>query len=213
CDIHTAEDIETNEFRAFWTDSSREIATKADLSDYLSRITSDGDFLGAVPSYTSIWDPLRRPCHRLITFSISGRGRAPEKVATTDLFYLRSMDEGTTVNVPYLLAHYLFRYVEGRKQGARMSGGQLVSRLAEHFGLHTGERFQGLIVIVRDLPMIDMDELVASAEAAQAHQEIPKEGVQAEQGPVESAQIPQVAAPALMRYSAFGRHLEEIHVT
>ncbi|GKB45096.1 ribonuclease H-like domain-containing protein [Tanacetum coccineum] len=54
----------------------------------------DGDFLGVVPSYTLIRDPLRRLCHRLISFIISGRAQAPEKVTTTDLFYLRSMDEG-----------------------------------------------------------------------------------------------------------------------
>nr|GEY89788.1 hypothetical protein [Tanacetum cinerariifolium] len=86
-------------------------------------IAFDGDFLGVVPSYTSIQDLLRRLCHILITFSISGRGQAPEKVTATDLFYLRSMDEGTMVNVPYL-------------------------------------RLRGLTVVVRDLPMIDMVELV-----------------------------------------------------
>ncbi|GKA24909.1 hypothetical protein Tco_0710942 [Tanacetum coccineum] len=62
-----SEEIETDGFRAYSTDNSREIATKANLSDYLSRIASDGDFLGTIPSYTSIWDPLRRLCHRLIT--------------------------------------------------------------------------------------------------------------------------------------------------
>nr|GEX66315.1 hypothetical protein [Tanacetum cinerariifolium] len=93
----------------------------------------DDDFLRVVPSYTSIRDPLRRLCHRLITVSNSGRGEAPEKVTATDLFYLRSMDEGTTVNVPYLLAQYLFRYIEGRKRGARLSSRNFIGRLAEHF--------------------------------------------------------------------------------
>ncbi|GJS91670.1 hypothetical protein Tco_0774306 [Tanacetum coccineum] len=41
-------------------------------------------------------------------------GQAPEKVTGVDLFYLRSMDRGTT-NVPHLLAQYLFRHAEGRK--------------------------------------------------------------------------------------------------
>nr|GFA05248.1 hypothetical protein [Tanacetum cinerariifolium] len=39
------------------------------------------DTYGLVPFYTSIRDPLRRLCHRLIAFSISRRGRAPEKGA------------------------------------------------------------------------------------------------------------------------------------
>nr|GEU52242.1 hypothetical protein [Tanacetum cinerariifolium] len=82
------------------------------------RLAFDGDFLGAVLSYTSIWDPLRRLCHRLIAFCIFRRGQAPKKVTATDLFYLR----------------------------ARMSGGQFISRLAEHFGLLTKERLRGLIV-------------------------------------------------------------------
>ncbi|GJS68010.1 hypothetical protein Tco_0682575 [Tanacetum coccineum] len=34
---------------------------------------------------------------------ISGRGRAPEKVTATDLFYLRRINQGT-VNILYLLA-------------------------------------------------------------------------------------------------------------
>ncbi|GJS03406.1 hypothetical protein Tco_0319914 [Tanacetum coccineum] len=74
--------------------SFREIADKGDLSDYWARISSDGDFLRVVPSYTSIRDPLRRLCDRLIAVSISGRGQAPKKVTATDLFYLRRLDEG-----------------------------------------------------------------------------------------------------------------------
>ncbi|GJY98410.1 hypothetical protein Tco_0515320, partial [Tanacetum coccineum] len=48
------------------------------------------------------------------------RGQALEKVTATDLFYLRSMDKGTAVNVPYLLAQYLFRHADRKKRGARM---------------------------------------------------------------------------------------------
>ncbi|GKB26607.1 hypothetical protein Tco_0866008 [Tanacetum coccineum] len=54
-----------------------------------------------------IREPLRRLCHRLIAFTIARRGQEPEKVTTINLFFLRSMDEGTVVNVLYLLAHYL----------------------------------------------------------------------------------------------------------
>ncbi|GKD38568.1 hypothetical protein Tco_1258775, partial [Tanacetum coccineum] len=77
---------------------------------------------------------------RLITYSIAGRSQVPEKVTVTDLFYLRGMDVG-------------------RKQGAMIFGGQFITRLAEHFGLLTEERLQGLAVIVRDLHIIDMAEL------------------------------------------------------
>ncbi|GJV01390.1 hypothetical protein Tco_1334959 [Tanacetum coccineum] len=94
-----------------------------------------------------------------IACSIAGRSQAPEKVIVTNLFYLRGIDVGS-VNVPYLLARYLRLFASGRKQGAMISGGQFVARLAEHFGLLTEERLQRLIVTMRDLPIIDMAELV-----------------------------------------------------
>ncbi|GKE76925.1 hypothetical protein Tco_1543045, partial [Tanacetum coccineum] len=100
-----------------------------------------------------------RLCHRLNAYSITGRSQAPEKVTMTDLFYLKGMDV-RSVNISYLLAHYLRRFTLGRKQGAMISGGQFVSRLAEHFGLLTEQRLQGLMVIAPDLPVIDMAELV-----------------------------------------------------
>ncbi|GJT50786.1 hypothetical protein Tco_0976943 [Tanacetum coccineum] len=84
---------------------------------------------------------------------------APEKVTGIDLFYLWSMDRGTA-NVPYLLAQYLFRYAEGRKSGARLFGGHFIGRLAAHFGLVSDEGLRGLLVITRELPMIDLHELV-----------------------------------------------------
>ncbi|GKF15557.1 hypothetical protein Tco_0057019, partial [Tanacetum coccineum] len=65
------------------------------------------------------------------------------------------MDIGS-VNVPYLLARYSRLFASGRKQVAMISRGQFVARLAEHFGLLTEERLQGLTVIVRELPVIDM---------------------------------------------------------
>ncbi|GKD28230.1 hypothetical protein Tco_1239008, partial [Tanacetum coccineum] len=146
-------------FGLYWAESARQIFDKGDLSAYWVGISSAGDFLGTPPSYTLIRDPMLRLCHRLIACSIVGRIQAPEKVTVTDLFYLRGMDIDS-VNVPYLLARYLRLFALGRKQGAMISGGQFVARLAEHFGLLTKERLQGLTVIVRELLVIDMVELV-----------------------------------------------------
>ncbi|GJY05653.1 hypothetical protein Tco_0371593 [Tanacetum coccineum] len=146
-------------FGAYSADSSRVIASEADLKEYWTGISSTGDFLTTVLSYTAMREPLRRLCHHLIAFTIAGRGQAPDKVNTTDLYYLRSMDEGT-VNVSYLLAQYLFRHVEGRKKGAKMFGGYFITHLAEHFRLLTKKRLQGLTMVIRDLTKIDMDELV-----------------------------------------------------
>ncbi|GJY42826.1 hypothetical protein Tco_0431039 [Tanacetum coccineum] len=115
--LYTTEEMAGDGFEAYWVGSLREIANKGDLSDYRARISSDGDFVRVVPSYTSIRDLLRRLGHRLIAVSISSRGQTPEKVTATNLFYLRSMDDGTSINIPYLLAYYLFRHNEGRKRG------------------------------------------------------------------------------------------------
>ncbi|GJW21375.1 hypothetical protein Tco_0031997 [Tanacetum coccineum] len=123
----------------------RLIPDKGDLRDYWMEISSDRDFLCPAPSYVLIRDPVRRLCHRMIAYSIFGRGQAPEKVTDIDLFYLRSMDRGTT-NIPHLLAQYLFRHAKGRKSGARLSGGHFIGRLAMHFRLVSDEGLRGLQV-------------------------------------------------------------------
>nr|GEV79564.1 hypothetical protein [Tanacetum cinerariifolium] len=104
--LHTTEEMEEDGFEAYWLGSERVIPDKGNLSDYWIEISSDMNFLRAAPSYTYIRYLLRRLCHMLISYNISGRGQGYEKVTATDLFYLRSMDRGTT-NVPYLLAQYL----------------------------------------------------------------------------------------------------------
>ncbi|GJT40735.1 hypothetical protein Tco_0940600 [Tanacetum coccineum] len=83
----------------------------------------------------------------MFAYSISSRGQAPEKVTDVDLFYLCSMDRGTT-NVPSLLAQYIFRHAEGRKSGARLSGGHFIGRLAMHFGLVSDEGFERVAGVV-----------------------------------------------------------------
>ncbi|GJV15132.1 hypothetical protein Tco_1360455 [Tanacetum coccineum] len=130
---------ETIGFGTYWAESARQIPNKGDLGDYWIGISLAKDFLGTTPSYTSIRDLILRLCHRLIVYSIAGRSQAPEKVIVTDMFYLRGMDVGS-VNVPYLLARYLRLFASGMKQGAMISEGQFVARLAEHFGLLTEER-------------------------------------------------------------------------
>ncbi|GJT90305.1 hypothetical protein Tco_1079150 [Tanacetum coccineum] len=157
--LHTTEETAEDEFGAYWLGSERLIPDKGDLSDYWVEISSGMDFLKGAPSYTYIKDLVRRLCHRLISYNISGRGQAPKKVTATDLFYIRSTDRGEA-NVPYLLAQYLFRNVKGRKSGARLSGGHFVGRLAHHFGLVSDDGFRGLSVVSHEIPLIDMGELV-----------------------------------------------------
>ncbi|GKC67310.1 hypothetical protein Tco_1099908 [Tanacetum coccineum] len=157
--LHTPEEMAEDGFGAYWLGSERLIPDKGDLSDYWVEISSSMDFLRGAPSYTYIRDPVRGLCHRLISYNIYGRGHAHEKVTATDLFYLRSMDQGAA-NVLYMLAQYLFRHAEGRKSGARLSGGHFIGRLAHHFGLVSDDGLRGLSVVARELSLIEMGELV-----------------------------------------------------
>ncbi|GKB09389.1 hypothetical protein Tco_0837701 [Tanacetum coccineum] len=120
--LHTEQEMERAGFDAYWDGSDRVIPDKGDLRDYWIEISSGTDFLGLAPSYVLIRDHVRRLCYKMIAYSISGRGQAPEKVTGVDLFYLCNMDRGTT-NVPHILAHCLFRHAEGRTSRARLSGG------------------------------------------------------------------------------------------
>ncbi|GJZ91124.1 hypothetical protein Tco_0663051 [Tanacetum coccineum] len=72
--LHTEEEMARAGFRAFWSESERIVPDKGDLRDYWIKILSDGDFLGAAPSYVHIRDPVRRLCHKMIACTISGRG-------------------------------------------------------------------------------------------------------------------------------------------
>ncbi|GKD71243.1 hypothetical protein Tco_1325333 [Tanacetum coccineum] len=132
--LHTATEMAEVGFGAYWLGSERVIPDKGDLRDYWIEILFDRDFLGPPPSYVYIRDPMRRLCHRMIAYSISGKGHAPENVTEIDLFYLRSMDR-EMANVPYL-------------------------HLAAHFGLVGDEGLRGLSVITHELQMIDLHELV-----------------------------------------------------
>ncbi|GJY85416.1 reverse transcriptase domain-containing protein [Tanacetum coccineum] len=128
--------------------------------------------------------------------------------------------------------------IAGRSQApekeAMIFGGQDVARLAEHFGLLTEERLQRLTVIVRDLPIINMAELVrlqiyeeiddtwawvapgperqpdAAAGANEAAKDAPAidEGAQADIAPVQAPQPPPPPKKTMPQRS--GRLDEEI---
>nr|GEZ44118.1 hypothetical protein [Tanacetum cinerariifolium] len=100
--LHSAEEMAKDRFEAYWLGSTRAIPDKGDLRDYWTEVSSDKDFLGASLSYTYIKDHVRRLCRRLISCNISIRDQAPEKVAATDLFYLRSIDQGTANALSHL---------------------------------------------------------------------------------------------------------------
>ncbi|GJT55873.1 hypothetical protein Tco_0990927 [Tanacetum coccineum] len=61
-----------------------------------------------------------------------------------------------------LRGRHLKRHAEGRKSGARLSGGDFIGGLAHHFGLVSDDGLRGLSIMTRELPLID---IVAAAAA------------------------------------------------
>ncbi|GJT44805.1 hypothetical protein Tco_0953520 [Tanacetum coccineum] len=184
--LHTDEEMAEDVFGAYWLGSERVILDKGVL--VITRLR----------------------------FLLAGTFReAPEKVTATDLFYLCSMYRGVA-NVLYILAQYLFRHAERRKNGARLSGGHFIGRLAHHFGLVSDDELRGLSIVARELPLIDIGELVklnicmeigddwawvasgperqqvAAAGAPKAAEDalVVDEGAQADPVPVQAPQLP-----------------------
>ncbi|GJY74898.1 hypothetical protein Tco_0479329 [Tanacetum coccineum] len=162
------------------------------------------------PSYTFIRDPVKRLCHRLISYSISGWGQAPEKVTTTDLFFLRSMDQGTA-NILYLLAQYLFKNADGRKIRGRMSRGYFIGCLAEHFSLVSDEGLMGLFVISCVLSVMDLHKLVKlNIYVAEGAPDV-DEDAQVVPAPVQATQPPLAVTPTRTVAQRLSRLEEEVH--
>ncbi|GJR19896.1 hypothetical protein Tco_0968423 [Tanacetum coccineum] len=131
--LHTAEEMAEDGFEAYWLGSERVIPDKGDLSGYWIEISSDKDFF---------------EIHSLLYIHQRSGSKAV------------SQHGPGAANVPYLLAQYLFRHAEGRKSSARLSGGYFIGRLAHHFGLVSDDGLRGLSVVTRELPLIDMGDLV-----------------------------------------------------
>ncbi|GKE06112.1 hypothetical protein Tco_1398130 [Tanacetum coccineum] len=135
------------------------------------------------------------------------RGQTPKNVSATDLFYLRSMNQGTT-NVPYLLAQYLFRHTKGRKSSAKLSRGHFIGRLAHHFGLVSDDGLKGLSIVTRELSLIDMVVAAVAPMGAEDALDI-NEGAQAVPAPIHAPPPPPPAAGRTMP-QRLGRLEEEI---
>nr|GEX60541.1 ribonuclease H-like domain-containing protein [Tanacetum cinerariifolium] len=90
-------------FRAYWVGSDRLIPDKGGLRDYWFEISSGIDLLGPAPSYVLIQDPVRRLCHRMIAYIISGKGQAPKKTTTAGAHEADEagpVDEEVVVDIP-----------------------------------------------------------------------------------------------------------------
>ncbi|GKD00400.1 hypothetical protein Tco_1170674 [Tanacetum coccineum] len=90
-----------------------------------------------------------------------------------------------------LFERHLKRHAEGRKSGARLSGGHFIGRLTHHFGLVSDDGLRGLFIVTRELPLIDMERQPdAAACALGAAEDAPAvdEGAQADPAHVHAPQ-------------------------
>nr|GEX02141.1 hypothetical protein [Tanacetum cinerariifolium] len=87
--LHTANEIKSVGFSAYWVESTRQILNKGDLSAYWVGILFDGDFLRTTPSYTLIRDLMLRLCCKLIAYNIAGRRRKPGAMISIEKFVAR----------------------------------------------------------------------------------------------------------------------------
>nr|GEU88956.1 reverse transcriptase domain-containing protein [Tanacetum cinerariifolium] len=121
---------------------------------------------------------------------VVARDQAPEKVTGVDLFYLHSMDR-RIVNVPYLLAQYLFRHAEGRKSKARLSGGNFIRRLATHFGLVGDEGLRAWVAQGPKRQQVAAASASAATEGAHAADDDAQRRVRPRKGDASTSAAPQ----------------------
>nr|GEY21322.1 hypothetical protein [Tanacetum cinerariifolium] len=146
-----------------------------------------------------IKEPLRRLCHILIAFTIFGRGQALEKVTTTDLFNLRSMDEGMTSDYEQSLQTFI---VEVR--------GLTTIDIDELVKLRICDRLGDVVTWVA--MGLERQQVGAAFGAAHVDPEVAQVGVQVDLAPIEVAQMPQAAASVPKRVRDIVHRLkEEVH--
>nr|GEZ76219.1 hypothetical protein [Tanacetum cinerariifolium] len=101
-----------------------------------------------------------------------------------------------------------WRHVEGRKSGARFSGGHFIRSFAHHFGLVSDDRLRGLSIVTRELPLIDMVDVAAALRGAEDASNL-NEGAQDVPSPIH-APLPPPTATSRTRHQRLGRLEEEI---
>nr|GEW12281.1 hypothetical protein [Tanacetum cinerariifolium] len=167
---------------------------------YVNNLKTDSKIINEVniPSNDVVIEQLDNgiPTPREMAISIDARlsmehtdahAQAHEKVTNTDLYFLRSVNQ-EEVNLPYLMAYYLFRHADGRKHGAQMSRGHFITCLVDHFGLLIENRLQGTTVVATTAEALEV------VEGAHANEE----GVQAVPATIQAPQPPPPATTRTM---------------
>ena len=112
---------------------------------------------------SQIRDPRVRLVHRCITYTLSGRHSSHHHVTSADLFYLYTIYSAEAFcNIPFWVANFLNSGVVER-EGDRIYGGMLVTRLARSYGIlgHEIMRYLGSdsacrVVKVRSLKQMEV---------------------------------------------------------
>ncbi|GKE06217.1 hypothetical protein Tco_1398235 [Tanacetum coccineum] len=105
-------------------------------------------------------------CFQLGAYRLGSERSNPDKGDLSDYWveisfgrdFLRGAPSYTYIRDP--VRRLCHRHAEGRKSGARLSRGNFIRRLTHHFGLVSDDGLRGLLVVARELLLIDMGELV-----------------------------------------------------
>jgi hypothetical protein len=105
-----------------------------DMEEYWKIIAPKGTG-GRNKNDQTMRDPLRCFMHRVISWTIRGRGFHPQRVSNKDLVYLYSIFEHYPYNIAHGLADYFAHY--SAKPAKNLMGGSYITRLAKTLGILT----------------------------------------------------------------------------
>ncbi|GJZ82889.1 hypothetical protein Tco_0648062 [Tanacetum coccineum] len=128
--LHTAEEMAKDGFRAYWLGSERVIPDKGDLKIRF------GGCLSSVK--IGFW--------RLVVTRLNLR--------------VYKVNFGVVAPLKRSIPLAARPRLKGVKSESRLFGGHFIRRLAHHFGLVSDDGLSGLSVMTREIPLIDMGELV-----------------------------------------------------
>jgi hypothetical protein len=136
--LYTRRQVESDIFQEYYNRCLKGKPHDYNPSVYFLQISNARNYESrAPPSYRSIRCPIRRLVHRLLVVSVRARHSAREKMTMEDIFLMHSMDGGDHVNIPWYLAKFVTKKVNGAQGGSLIQGAHYISRIARSFDLMT----------------------------------------------------------------------------
>ena len=135
--IYTEEEVNSPEFISFFQRAHCQAPAEFNAAGLWSELTRPVQrYNASVATVVSMHQPLHRIMHRLITTTIATKP-SPEKVSHHDLFLMWGLlNETRHLNLPYLLAAFLYEKGGGARNNSTVCGGQFVTRLAQSYNIN-----------------------------------------------------------------------------